>query len=76
MPIYEYQCGACSHRFERIQGIDEAAPEQCPACGVLHRTARLISSSGFQLKGTGWYESDYKKPSAAPGSSEPSASGD
>ncbi len=74
MPIYEYQCGACGHRFERIQGIEEAAPEQCPACGALHRTARLMSSAGFQLKGSGWYASDYKKPSAS--SAEPSASSD
>lgn len=63
MPIYEYECSNCHHQFDLMQKINDAPIIQCPHC--FENTAkRLISASGFQLKGTGWYATDFKnKPS-------------
>lgn len=64
MPIYEYQCQACQHQFDAIQKISDPRLTQCPKCQQ-NSLQKLISASGFQLKGSGWYESDYKnKPKA------------
>ncbi|HEX9810581.1 MAG TPA: zinc ribbon domain-containing protein [Burkholderiales bacterium] len=59
MPIYEYECAECGHRLEAIQKVSEAPLADCPSCG---KTAlkRLISAAGFQLKGGGWYATDFK----------------
>lgn len=59
MPIYEYQCGACGHQLEQFQKISEAPLKECPKC---HKSAlqKLISATSFQLKGTGWYATDFK----------------
>ncbi|MCL1031632.1 FmdB family zinc ribbon protein [Serratia silvae] len=59
MPIYEYACGSCQHRLEKLQKFSDAPLTQCPACGQPALT-KLISASGFQLKGTGWYATDFK----------------
>ena len=59
MPIYEYECGSCRHRFEAIQKISEPVHKDCPACGKT-TLKKLISAAGFQLKGTGWYATDFK----------------
>ncbi len=59
MPIYEYQCQKCQHSFEVLQKMSESPPDKCPLCGVA-RVKKLISKVGFQLKGTGWYETDFK----------------
>ncbi|MBH3290278.1 zinc ribbon domain-containing protein [Serratia marcescens] len=59
MPIYEYACGACNHRLEKLQKFSDAPLADCPACGQ-PALIKLISSSGFQLKGTGWYATDFK----------------
>src|SRR5688572_26483160 len=61
MPLYEYQCEACSHRFERIQKFSDPPIETCPTCGGAVR--KLISSPAIQFKGSGWYITDYKKSS-------------
>ncbi|MBA2656079.1 MAG: zinc ribbon domain-containing protein [Tatlockia sp.] len=59
MPIYEYECKSCHHQFDLMQKINEPAVKQCPLC--LEETAvRLISAAGFQLKGNGWYATDFK----------------
>lgn len=60
MPIYEYKCGECNHQLEAIQKVNDTPLQDCPACG---RPAlkRLLSAAGFQLKGTGWYATDFKK---------------
>ena len=59
MPIYEYQCTDCHHKFDLLQKLSEEPTRQCPEC--LKDTAiRLVSASGFQLKGTGWYATDFK----------------
>lgn len=59
MPIYEYQCEQCNHQFEAIQNLSEKPLKKCPECGKLKLT-KLISAAGFRLKGSGWYETDFK----------------
>jgi putative FmdB family regulatory protein len=59
MPIYEYECSKCGKVFEVFQGITEEPLTKCKACGGL--VNRLISQCSFQLKGTGWYVTDYKR---------------
>lgn len=59
MPIYEYKCEGCSHTLEMIQKMADAPLRDCPACGAA-RLKRLVSAAGFQLKGTGWYATDFK----------------
>ncbi len=61
MPTYEYKCPKCGHRFERFQKITEPPEHVCPKCGATAR--RLISGgSGIVFKGSGFYETDYKRP--------------
>jgi putative FmdB family regulatory protein len=63
MPLYEYQCDSCAHRFERIQKFSDPLVEICPNCGGAVR--KLLSSPAIQFKGSGWYITDYaKKPSS------------
>ena len=59
MPIYEYQCEACGHELEAIQKFSDAALKDCPVCGK-SKLKKLVSAAGFQLKGTGWYATDFK----------------
>ncbi|MFY7697552.1 MAG: FmdB family zinc ribbon protein [Legionella sp.] len=59
MPIYEYQCTACNHHLELMQKVSEQPSTVCPACSNSSLT-RLVSAAGFQLKGTGWYVTDFK----------------
>ena len=66
MPLYEYECDACHHRFEVIQKFSDPPIETCPKCGsAVHK---LFSSPAIQFKGSGWYITDY----ARSGKSEPS----
>ena len=58
MPLYEYECGACGHRFEIIQKFSDGPPDACPKCGK-GPLQRLLSSPAIQFKGTGWYVTDY-----------------
>lgn len=69
MPLYEYQCEACSHRFERIQKFSDPPADACPQCGGAVR--KLISSPAIQFKGSGFYITDYGKSGA--GASESKA---
>lgn len=59
MPIYEYQCGACGHHLEALQKIIDPPLKKCPDCGK-PRLQRLLSAPMFLLKGSGWYETDFK----------------
>ena len=59
MPLYEYQCESCSHRFERIQKFSDPPADTCPKCGGAVR--KLISSPAIQFKGSGFYITDYGK---------------
>ena len=59
MPLYEYECDACGHRFEKIQKFSDPLVEACPKCdGVVHK---LMSSPAIQFKGSGFYITDYAK---------------
>lgn len=59
MPIYEYECQDCQHHFDILQKIHDDLIVECPDCH--HDTlVRLVSAAGFQLKGTGWYVTDFK----------------
>ena len=59
MPLYEYQCEACGHRFEVIQKFSDAPVETCDKCGGTVR--KLLSSPAIQFKGSGWYITDYAR---------------
>ena len=60
MPMYEYECAACGHRFERIRKFSDPPIEECPSCGE-RKVQKLLSSPAIQFKGTGWYITDYAK---------------
>ena len=72
MPLYEYQCEKCAHRFEVIQKFSDAKIEVCPKCGG--PVVKLLSSPAIQFKGTGWYITDYAKKSSPEGGSSGSKS--
>jgi putative FmdB family regulatory protein len=84
MPIYEYECQACGHRFEEWQKMSDKPVEVCPKCEA-HKVEKLISQTAFHLKGGGWYSDLYSsqkpaassssKPGAESGGSEKSNSG-
>ena len=65
MPIYEYRCGACGHQLEALQKLSDSPLTECPVCGKA-RLAKLVSAAGFQLKGSGWYATDFKNSGAKP----------
>src|SRR4029079_11345186 len=62
MPLYEYECEACSHRFEKIQKFSDPLVDVCPNCGK-GPVKKLLSSPAIQFKGSGWYINDYAKKS-------------
>ena len=72
MPIYEYRCAACGFQREYLQKVSDAPLTVCPECGQAS-FAKLVSAAGFQLKGSGWYATDFKeKPKpASKGESKP-----
>jgi len=59
MPIYEYRCGACGQDHEVLQKVSEPPLTECPACGK-PALKKQLSAAGFQLKGSGWYATDFK----------------
>lgn len=59
MPIYEYRCDACGARLEKLQKISDAPLSECPACSK-PALSKLVSATSFRLKGSGWYETDFK----------------
>ncbi len=68
VPLYEYQCKACGHRFEKIQKFSDEPLKTCPKCGK-DEAERLISAPAVQFKGEGWYGTDYAKKNSSQGSS-------
>lgn len=60
MPLYEYECSACHHRFERIQSFSDPIVRKCPKCGK-SRVKKLLSSPAIQFKGSGFYINDYQR---------------
>ena len=67
MPLYEYQCKKCGHRFEKIQKFSDKPIKKCPDCGG--SVEQTISAPAVQFKGSGWYVTDYAKKSHAPSDS-------
>lgn len=63
MPLYEYQCDACGHRFEQIQKFSDPHVEVCPNCGE-RQVKKLLSTPAIQFKGSGWYITDYARKGA------------
>jgi putative FmdB family regulatory protein len=74
MPIYEYRCRFCGHEFEVLQGFNDPAPDVCPNCKKSGGITKLVSETAFELKGSGWYVTDYKKSSEKSNSKEQSKS--
>lgn len=64
MPIYAYKCGSCGHAKDVLQKVSDAPLTVCPACGAQAFT-KQITAAGFQLKGSGWYATDFRGGSAA-----------
>ena len=60
MPIYEYRCTKCGHLLDALQKLSEPPLERCPACAQ-DTLQRMVSAPRFRLKGSGWYETDFKK---------------
>jgi putative FmdB family regulatory protein len=69
MPIYEYRCNACGHKLESLQRLSDAPLVTCPACGK-DALAKQLSAAGFQLKGSGWYATDFKNSGSKPPAKE------
>ena len=77
MPIYAYKCGSCGHAKDVLQKMSDPPLTQCPACGAEAFT-KQVTAAGFQLKGSGWYVTDFRGGSggtAAPATSDKTASG-
>jgi putative FmdB family regulatory protein len=73
MPLYEYQCKKCKHRFEQIQKFSDKPVKKCPECGG--PVEKLISTSAVQFKGSGWYVSDYGRKGSGQSSSSSESDG-
>ena len=61
MPLYEYKCNKCAHRFEKIEKVNAPEIAKCPKCGA--KAPRMASAPAIQFKGTGWYVTDYARAS-------------
>jgi len=59
VPIYEYRCSECGHQQEHLQKVSDAVLTTCPACGK-ETYKKQVTAAGFQLKGSGWYATDFK----------------
>jgi putative FmdB family regulatory protein len=74
MPIYAYKCSACGHAKDALQKISDAPLTTCPACGA-ETFSKQVTAAGFQLKGSGWYVTDFrdggKKEKASGGDKKP-----
>ena len=74
MPLYEYECKKCGHRFERIQKFSDPMVKKCPECGG--KVEQMISAPAVQFKGSGWYVTDYAKRSGSASSSDSGSKSD
>jgi putative FmdB family regulatory protein len=68
MPLYEYECKKCHHRFEKIQKFSDRMVRKCPDCGG--PVEQMISAPAVQFKGSGWYVTDYAKKSSSQSSAD------
>ena len=67
MPIYEYRCSSCGHQQEFLQKVSDPTLTVCTACGK-PTFSKMLTAAGFQLKGSGWYATDFKSKGTAPAS--------
>ena len=74
MPIYEYCCSACGHELEVMQKMSDARLVDCPKCGKA-TLSKKVSAAGFQLKGSGWYVTDFKDGKKGKTESKPTKEG-
>ncbi len=65
MPIYAYRCESCGHARDVLQKLSDPPLSDCPACGA-PSFRKQVTAAGFQLKGSGWYATDFKNTAAAP----------
>jgi putative FmdB family regulatory protein len=65
MPIYAYKCGSCGHAKDVLQKVSDAPLTTCPACGA-EAFSKQVTAAGFQLKGSGWYATDFRGSGSAP----------
>ena len=72
MPLYEYKCVKCGHRFEKIESLSASTTKKCPKCGA--KAERQLAAPAIQFKGSGWYVTDYAGKSAASSPGESSSS--
>ena len=75
MPLYEYECEKCGHRFEKIQKFSDPLVTECPECGE-DEVEKVISAPAVQFKGSGWYVTDYAKKGSSQGSSTKKSEGE
>lgn len=75
MPIYEYRCGACGFQKEFLQRLNDKPLTVCPECGK-RAFSKMVTAAGFQLKGTGWYATDFRGGKTATGSDSSDAKAD
>ena len=75
MPIYAYRCASCGHSRDVLQKMSDPVLTTCPACGV-DQFQKQVTAAGFQLKGSGWYATDFKGGSAPAPAVAPAAGGD
>ena len=75
MPIYAYKCGSCGHAKDVLQKISDAPLTTCPACGA-ESFGKQLTAAGFQLKGSGWYVTDFRGGSGGASSGTAAASTD
>ena len=75
MPIYTYKCGSCGHAKDVLQKMSDAPLTVCPACGAASFNKQL-TAAGFQLKGSGWYATDFRGSGAAPAADAAKPAGD
>jgi putative FmdB family regulatory protein len=73
MPIYEYKCSGCGHQQEFLQKVSDAPLQRCTQCGK-DTFSKMVTAAGFQLKGSGWYATDFKGGAKAAGKAEAGAS--
>ena len=75
MPIYEYKCSACGHQEEFLQKVSDPPQTRCSACGQ-ETFSKMLTAAGFQLKGSGWYATDFKGAGSKPAAKSEGKSGD
>jgi putative FmdB family regulatory protein len=75
MPIYAYKCGSCGHAKDVLQKISDAPLSACPACGA-DTFSKQVTAAGFQLKGSGWYATDFRGGAAAAPAPAPAPAAD